>query len=219
MKRYLALLILGLAATFSQAQQSGYSQSNLVADTSGIAAHTDSQLSNPWGIASFPGQPFWIANNNGGTSTLYDASGNKNSLVVQIPTASVNPCNPGCPTGTVANSAGSDFGGALFLFDTEDGILVGWSQGTAGITVVDNSPAGAVYKGLALLNNGSGNFLLAANFRSGKIDVFDRAFKPAALAGTFTDPNLPAGFARHGVHVISNQVYVAYALQDAAKHD
>src|SRR5271166_3214203 len=107
MKRYLTLLILGLIATFSQAQQSGYSQSNLVADKAGIAAHTDSQLSNPWGIASFPGQPFWISNNNGGTSTLYDMSGNKNSLVVQIPVASVNPCNPGCPTGVVANSLGA----------------------------------------------------------------------------------------------------------------
>ena len=116
-----------------QAQQTGYKQTNLVANAAGIAAHTDPQLSNPWGIASFlPGQPFWIANNNGGTSTLYDASGNKNSLVVQIPSASVNGCNPGCPTGTVANSSGADFGGALFLFDTEDGILVAWSQGTVG---------------------------------------------------------------------------------------
>ena len=219
MKKVLLPLILGLIASFVQAQQTSYKQTNLVANVAGIAAHTDPQLTNPWGISFFPGQPFWIANNNGGTSTLYDASGNKNSLVVQIPSASVNPCNPGCPTGNVANTAGADFGGALFLFDTEDGILVAWSQGTAGVTVVDNSPAGAVYKGIALLNNGSGNFLLAANFRSGKIDVFDRAFKPASLAGAFTDPNLPAGFAPHGVHVLNNQVYVAYALQDAAKHD
>jgi uncharacterized protein (TIGR03118 family) len=219
MKKLLLSLILGLLASFAQAQQTGYKQTNLVANTAGIAHNTDTQLSNPWGIAFLPGQPFWIANNNGGTSTLYDASGNKNSLVVQIPSASVNPCNPGCPTGIVANSSGADFGGALFLFDTEDGILVGWSQGTSGTTVVDNSAAGAVYKGLALLNNGSGNFLLAANFRSGKIDVFDRTFKPTALAGTFTDPNLPAGFAPHGVHIVNNQVFVAYALQDGPKHD
>ena len=218
MKKLLLSLILGLLASFAQAQ-TGYKQTNLVANTAGIAHNTDPQLSNPWGIAFLPGQPFWIANNNGGTSTLYDASGNKNSLVVQIPSASVNPCNPGCPTGIVANSSGADFGGALFLFDTEDGILVGWSQGTSGTTVVDNSAAGAVYKGLALLNNGSGNFLLAANFRSGKIDVFDRTFKLTALAGTFTDPNLPAGFAPHGVHIVNNQVFVAYALQDGPKHD
>src|SRR5271157_580802 len=219
MNKYLLLLILGLTATFSQAQQSGYSQTNLVADTAGIAAHTDSQLSNPWGIASFPGQPFWIANNNGGTSTLYDASGNKNSLVVQIPTASVNPCNPGCPTGTVANSLGAYFGGAQFIFDTEDGILASWSQGVTAVKVVDNSAAGAVYKGLALLSNGAGNFLLAANFRSGKVDVFDFAFNPTSLAGSFSDPNLPAGYAPHGIQLINNQIFVAYAMQDGPKHD
>jgi uncharacterized protein (TIGR03118 family) len=219
MKKCLLLLVLGLTATFSQGQQSGYSQTNLVADTAGIAAHTDSQLSNPWGIALLPGQPFWIANNNGGTSTLYDASGNKNSLVVQIPAASMNPCNPGCPTGIVANSSGADFGGAQFIFDTEDGIVVSWSQGVVGVKVVDNSAASAVYKGLALLSNGAGNFLLAANFRSGKVDVFDRAFQPASLSGSFTDPGLPAGFAPHGIHIINNQVFVAYAMQDGPKHD
>jgi uncharacterized protein (TIGR03118 family) len=219
MKKCFLLLILSLTATFSQAQQSGYSQTNLVADMPGIAAHTDSQLSNPWGIALLPGQPFWISNNNGGTSTLYDASGNKNSLVVQIPVAATNPCAVGCPTGIVASSFGADFGGAQFIFDTEDGILVSWSQGVVGTTVVDNSAAGAVYKGLALLSNGAGNFLLAANFRSGKVDVFDRAFKPASLTGSFTDPNLPPGFAPHGIEIINNQVFVAYALQDGPKHD
>ncbi|MDR3747859.1 MAG: TIGR03118 family protein [Acidobacteriota bacterium] len=69
------------------------------------------------------------------------------------------------------------------------------------------------------MNNGSGNLLLAANFRSGKVDVFDRTFKATSLAGSFTDPCLPAGFAPHGIHILGNRVFVAYALQDAAKHD
>ena len=219
MRKYVLLLVLSLGAMHSQAQQSGYSQANLVADTPGLANHTDSQLSNPWGVALFPGQPFWIANNNGGTSTLYDASGNKNALVVQIPTASVNPCAVGCPTGIVASTFGADFGGAQFIFDTEDGILASWSQGTTATKVVDNSASGAVYKGLALLSTGSGNFLLAANFRSGKIDVFDGAFHPATLPGSFSDPSLPAGYAPHGIHILNNQVYVAYAVQDGPKHD
>jgi uncharacterized protein (TIGR03118 family) len=211
------LLILGSMSSLL-AQQSGYKQTNLVANVAGVANHTDAQLSNPWGISFLPGQPFWIANNNGGTSTLYDAQGNKQTLVVTIPTASMNPCNPGCPTGNVANNS-SNFNGGAFLFDTEDGIIANWTGASSALVAVDNSSTGAVYKGLALLNGSSGAFLLAANFNSGKVDVFDRNFNPTSLSGKFTDPNLPAGFAPHGIHIINNQVYVAYAMQDAAKHD
>ena len=214
----LGLLLITGGSVSLMAQQTGYKQSNLVANVSGVATHTDSQLSNPWGISFVPGDPFWIANNNGGTSTLYDAQGNKQTLVVGIPGASVNPCNPGCPTGTVANTT-TDFNGGFFIFDTEDGIIANWTGAANAAVAVDNSAGGAVYKGLALINNNSGNFLLAANFRSGKIDVFDRNFNATALSGSFTDPNLPAGMAPHGVHLINGQVYVTYAMQDSAKHD
>jgi uncharacterized protein (TIGR03118 family) len=201
------------------AQQAGYSQTNLVSNTAGVGKTTDTQLSNPWGISIFPGQDFWIANNNGGTSTLYDAQGNKNTLVVNIPGAAKNPngnCTPGCPTGNVANTNGSYFGGGSFIFDTEDGIIANWTGGTSAVVAFDNSASGAVYKGLALLNS---TFLLAANFNSGKVDVYDRNFNSTSLSGSFTDPKLPAGLAPHGIHVIGNQIYVAYAMQDAAKHD
>jgi uncharacterized protein (TIGR03118 family) len=176
---------------------------------------------NPWGISVLPGQDFWIANNNDGTSTLYDGNGNPNSLVVTIPGAGHNPngnCTPGCPTGTVANGTSSYFSGGAFVFDTEDGLIVNWqsSDNTQATIAFDNSASGAVYKGLALLNSTS---LLAANFNSGKVDVYDQNFNPTSLAGSFTDPNLPAGFAPHGIHVINNQVYVAYAMQDGPKHD
>jgi len=219
MKR-IALVLLGLLAVSAPsavfAQQNGYMQTNLTANTAGVANHTDSQLSNPWGISFVPGQPFWIANNNGGTSTLYDAQGNKQTLVVGIPSATTNPCNPGCPTGTVANSTAGYFNNGTFLFDTEDGIIANWTGANNAVIAVDNSANGAVYKGLALLNNST---LLAANFNSGKIDVFDHNFTPTTLSGTFTDPNLPPGYAPHGIHIIGNQIYVAYGLQDTAKHD
>jgi uncharacterized protein (TIGR03118 family) len=198
------------------AQQTGYKQTNLTANMSGVANQTDPQLINPWGIAFLPGNPFWVANNRSGTSTLYDAQGNKQQLVVTIPSASVNPCSPGCPTGIVANSS-ADFNGGAFIFDTDDGIIANWTGANSAVVAFDNSQSGADYKGLALLNNGSANFLLAANFSSGKVDVFDRTFKPTSLSGSFTDPNLPVGFAPHAVHVINNQVYVAYAMQDATK--
>jgi hypothetical protein len=117
----------------------------------------------------------------------------------------------------VANGNGVYFGGGQFIFDTEDGLVANWTGASNTATVAfDNSASGAVYKGLALVNSTS---LLAANFNSGKVDVLDRNFNPTSLSGSFTDPTLPAGFAPHGIHVINNQVYVAYAMQDGAKHD
>src|ERR1700723_1251937 len=221
-----ALLLVGLLVTVAMpsglwAQQAGYSQTNLVSNTASVAKTTDSQLLNPWGISFIPGQDFWIANNKSGTSTLYDDSGNKDTaLIVTIPGATKNPngnCNPGCPTGNVSNGNGNSFGGGQFIFDTEDGLVAIWTGVSNTATVAfDNSASGAVYKGLTLLN---GTFLLAANFNSGKVDVLDRNFNLTSLSGSFTDPKLPAGLAPHGIHVINNQVYVAYAMQDTAKHD
>jgi uncharacterized protein (TIGR03118 family) len=223
MKRSLLLFALLTALTIPSelwAQQAGYVQTNLVSNVAGVATTTDTQLLNPWGISVLPGQDFWIADNNSGVSTLYDQNGNKDTgLIVTIPGASSNPngnCSPGCPTGTVANATGSYFSGGSFIFDTEDGLVVYWN-GSSNTAIIgkDNSASGAVYKGLALL----GTNLLAANFNSGKVDVYDSNYTPTSLGGTFTDPNLPAGFAPHGIHVIGNQVYVAYALQDTPKHD
>jgi hypothetical protein len=82
-----AITLFGLLMTLATpsgllAQQVGYSQTNLVSNTAGVAKTTDSQLLNPWGISILPGQDFWIANNNGGTSTLYDGQGNKNTGLV-----------------------------------------------------------------------------------------------------------------------------------------
>ena len=221
-----AISLIGLLMTLAipsglLAQQGGYSQTNLVSNTAGVAKTTDPQLLNPWGISVLPGQDFWIANNNSGTSTLYDNQGNKDAgLVVTIPGATHNPngnCSPGCPTGNVSNGNGAYFNGGQFIFDTEDGLIASWTGASNTATVAfDNSASGAVYKGLASLNS---TFLLAANFNSGKIDVLDRNFNLTSLSGSFTDPKLPAGFAPHGIHVIGNQVYVAYAMQDGAKHD
>ncbi len=191
-----------------------YQQTNLVSDMAGVAAHTDAQLVNPWGIAFFPGAPFWVADNNAGVSTLYDSNGNKQALVVAIPTASGGA--GGTPTGIVTNSTGK-FGGYVFIFDTEDGAIVGWKSGTTGVRTALN--ASAVYKGLALVTNATGSFLLATDFNTGAVDVYDTNFQLTSLAGNFTDPNLPSGYAPFGLHLIGGMVYVTYAKQDAAKHD
>src|SRR5207248_519575 len=146
-----------------------------------------------WGLAASPSGPFWVADNGTGVSTLYDGNGNPFALVVTIPVSN-NPgaTSPAPVTGIVFNSS-TDFNvagpgtPAAFIFDTEDGVIAAWNSGTQALREVD-SPGGAVYKGLAIGNNGSGNFLYATNFRQGTIDVFDTNFNEVTLAGSFTDP-------------------------------
>jgi uncharacterized protein (TIGR03118 family) len=204
-----------------------YKQTNLVADTSAASPtplHVDPNLLNPWGIAFFPNNPFWISDNNSGFSTLYDQTGTlQGTFKVPPPNGTSGAATP---TGIVANLSAAGFvvGGqpGLFIFDTEDGTISAWNGGATVTLAVDNSMggAGAVYKGLAMVTSNSANFILATNFRSGNIEVYDSNFAPVSLSGSFTDPNLPPGYAPFGIHNVgNNQIYVTYALQDSAKHD
>jgi len=200
-----------------------YSVHNLVSDGFVPADHSDSDLKNAWGLVFTPTSPAWVADNKTGVATLYNGLGVKISLVVTIPPpAGGTP--PSAPTGIVA-SGGSDFvvsvgtlsGPSRFIFSTEDGTISGWApnvEGTHAILVVDNSASNAIYKGLALAGNGSARFLYATDFHNNKIDVFDSTFHPATLAGSFTDSNLPAGFAPFGIQNILGNLYVTYAKQD-----
>jgi uncharacterized protein (TIGR03118 family) len=142
------------------------------------------------------------------------------SLVVATP--------PG-PTGIVF-SGGSDFvvtrgavsGPSRFIFAGEGGTLAGWSptvNRTAAVKVYDGSAAGKSYKALALAAQGGANFLYAADFHNGAVDMFDRTFTPFSTAGRFRDAALPAGYAPFGIQAIGDRIYVAYAKQDAQAHD
>ncbi|HLZ80946.1 MAG TPA: TIGR03118 family protein [Ktedonobacteraceae bacterium] len=203
-----------------------YQQTNLVSNLPGIAKFTDPNLTNPWGISSAPGGPFWVSDNGSGKSTLYDNKGTPQSLIVTIPAAARG--TTATPIGTVFNSDANAFivsknglsGSSIFLFDTEDGTISGWSLGvdmTHAILEVNNASSGAVYKGLAIDSNSSGTFLYAANFHAGTIDVFDKKFAPTKLSGSFTDPYLPQGYAPFDIQNIGGRLYVTYAKQNAQK--
>lgn len=225
-------LVLAPTATPTQTPRPGFLQTNLVADVAGVAANTDPNLLNPWGVAYAPAGPFWVSDNHAGVSTLYDGGGvpfpSPTPLVVTIPLPPGS-SDPAAPTGIVFNGTadfvvteGTKSGPSLFIFATEDGTLSGWSQTVDvanAILMVDNSASDAIYKGLALGSNASGNFLFASDFHNGRVDVFDKNFAPAALAGSFTDPNIPAGFAPFGIHNIDGSLYVTYAKQDENKED
>jgi uncharacterized protein (TIGR03118 family) len=212
---------IGLVEVYDRGSAPAHLQTNLVSDVPGVASQTDSNLANPWGIASSATSPFWVADNHTGLSTLYNTSGTPQSLVVTVPPAAGG--TQGSPTGIVFNgstdfqvSAGSP---ARFIFATEDGTISGWASGTAAILKVDKSASEAIYKGLAIGNNGTSNFLYAANFHENKIDVFDAAFASATLGGSFGDPTIPAGYAPFNIQNIGGVLYVTYALQDADAED
>ncbi len=228
-ERTIAALIVSLAsATALSASapahaQTRFKQTNLVSDGSVPATLTDPDLVNPWGLAESPTSPFWVANNHTGLATLYSVSTDnltvsKLGLVVTIPPAIGGPPSP--PTGQVFNG-GSGFvvgaSPARFLFDSEDGAISGWSGGTTAAIMVDHSGIGAVYKGLAI--DDANTFLFASDFHNGDIEKYDSTFTQVTGPGSFTDPNLPAGYAPFNLKVLGGELYVTYAKQDAGKMD
>ena len=175
---------------------------------------------NGWGLVHPPGGPFWISDNNSGWSTLYDRSGVKQGLVVEIPTA--NGAGPGSATGIVFNgsSDATEFqvqgSASIFLFATLDGTISGWapqSDRNNAIIAVDKSKSGAVYTGLAITNKATANFLFAADQANNKVDIYNDNF---ILVKSFTDTTVPAGFAPFGIRDINGLLYVAFASASGA---
>ena len=182
-----------------------FSQTNLVSDIPGLAAVTDPNLKNPWGISFSATSPFWVSNQGSSTSTLYGATGAPTSLVVTV---------PGGPTGQVF-TGGSTFlepngTSPNFVFATIGGSIYAWNNGNGTTAQLTATTAGAVYTGLAVGSTASGNFLYAANARGGSIDVFNSSFSQVSLPGSFVDPGLPAGYTPYNVQNINGLLYVTY---------
>ncbi len=114
-----------------------------------MAPVIDPNLKNPWGLTRSPsGSPFWIANNNSGTSSLYGGTGNAINIFTEaggiagnfviVPPPGFAPGTQSTPTGVVVNGSPTDFlldkgtpAGlpAVFIFATEDGTISGWNPG------------------------------------------------------------------------------------------
>jgi len=203
-----AVLTLLLVVTPSLMGGTLYIQTNIVSNSSATpASFTDSNLINPWGNVSNGGSPFWVSDQGTGLSTLYSTPpGSPLGLVVTIPA--------GSPTGIVANTAGFNVNGmpAAFIFATLGGTIAGWN-GTPTLTlaVTEATVPGAVFTGLAQASNTSGTFLYAADFMNGKIDVFNSSYTQTSLSGSFTDPNLPAGYRPYNIQTVNGKLYVEYA--------
>jgi uncharacterized protein (TIGR03118 family) len=202
-------------ATFGSqvAQATLYTQTNLVSNGFVPATTIDPQLQAPWGISFTTTGPFWVSDNNNNLSTLYNTTGSKLGLVVSVDS----------PTGQVSNSDTAGFnvgttGTAKFIFAGSDGTVSAWNGvapsvgGISPSSVVFTGPAGASYTGLTQGSVGGSTYLYAANAGSNPgVLVLDSNFHPATLAGSFTDPSLPAGYVPFNTQILNGHLYVAYS--------
>jgi uncharacterized protein (TIGR03118 family) len=211
---------------------SAYRQTNLISDSPGLSPVLDPLLVNPWGISMTASSPFWVSNN--GTSTTQLIRGDVGGAPVVLNASPQTITIPGgLPTGTVANPVATEFVlpgtcasapcGANFLFASITGNIVGWDPNAPGAgsttAVIAASHPGHVYTGLAYANNGSANFIYAADFANGTIDVFDSSFALQPSANfPFADPTIPTtmGNTYHpfNIQAIGGSLYVMYAKVD-----
>ena len=222
----LAVLLLPTSATAVPlgAALKDYQVEYLLSDGSIPSEHEDLEFRNGWGIAASATGPWWVAVNENEVAKVFNADGSPQDLRVVI---------PGAPTGIVHSDSaafvvtdGTASGPARFMFATESGKIFGWNpsvgpappQGQAYLGV-DQSATGAVYKGLAIAQTGSGDRIYAADFHNGRVDVFDGMFAPVMAPGAFVDPRIPAGFAPFGIQNLAGRIFVSYAKQDADAMD
>jgi uncharacterized protein (TIGR03118 family) len=171
--------------------------------------------------------PFWVVDNESDRATLYQGDVSGSPLVVNSALPSVAIPNvptvaqaPSQPTGVVANTT-NDFlvsltptspaAPAQFIFATLSGGINAWQPALGSFAAVVKFVSGHSYTGLAIGNNASGNFLFAADFTNGKIDVFDKDFNLASVSGNFTDATVPANFHPYNIQNLGGALYVTYA--------
>jgi uncharacterized protein (TIGR03118 family) len=207
-----------------------YQQNNLDSDTQAEGTNpADPDLKNPWGIARGTGSPWWISDNMGGVSTLYNGAGVKQTLRVKIPHTPQTAL--GSPTGIVSNGSKTDFiipmgltGAGLsgvFIFASFDGTISAWNPGlpdrTLATAVVPGS-AKSILTGATIAQIEEKRFLYVADLEGGKIKVYNTNFKPVDVdEDGFDDDHLPPGFVPFNIQNIGGNLYVAYAKQNQTK--
>ncbi|HVS98400.1 MAG TPA: TIGR03118 family protein, partial [Puia sp.] len=209
-------------SNITQKELRNFEQVTLVANKAKYGPKlVDTTLQNAWGLAWAPSGIAWVNSNGFHVSELYTGEGAIVRPPVNIP--SPTDSGGGAPSGIVF-SGGKGFvlanhQGSNFLFVGEDGILSGWNgaDGNNAQRIKDRS-ATSVYKGLALDSTGPGHYYIyAANFMTGKIDVWDTGFHPVSMP--FHDPGLPAHYAPFNIQAVGQWLFVNYAEQTPGSID
>jgi uncharacterized protein (TIGR03118 family) len=202
---------IALTLTSTHLRADTFAQVNLVSNVPGLAAFTDPNLVNPWGVSFSATSPFWVSNQGSGTATLYTGTGTPQALIVTIPGGGI----PSGPTGQVFNNAATGFNvgaaKATFIFDNLNGSIAGWNGGTTA--TVEATTPGAIFTGLTQDNVGATTYLYAAN-STGNIQVFDSNWNnvtATTFAGKFADPNGKTGLVPFNIQQIGTNLYVTYA--------
>ena len=216
----LALCLLGALP----AEAATVTRTDLTSNTVGQAQFTDPSLVNAWGISYTPGGDFWVSDNKSGVTTLYDGTGNPQSLVVTIPSAKAG--GTGSPTGQTYNPNPNEFqiaqngkkGAATFIFVTEDGTISGWNpdvNATSAVVAVNMSDKHAMFTGAAFYTDGSDtDHLLVTDFHNGVVREFDTNFNETA---SYRDNFLPPDYQPFNVAVFNGNIYISYAEADNAR--
>jgi uncharacterized protein (TIGR03118 family) len=216
------LLAAVIASSGAAVAQTGgaFQVTNIISDGYVPATTTDPNFIDPWGVSGTGGE-LWIDTNVTGYSYLSSITGVLGSFKATVPPASGT--RTGQPTGTVQNTTSgfvlSNGAKATFLFATSDGTISGWNpatsaSGNVALIAVNNSAKNAVYTDMALVTNSSGTYVLVPNFGQGaEVEIYNSSFQPATLQGSFTDPNIPAGYAPYAIKSLGAQVFVTYMLR------
>jgi uncharacterized protein (TIGR03118 family) len=204
--------------------EADFIQTNLVSDIPGLAAITEPELVNPWGMSHTATSPIWTSNQGTQTATLFGVTGNNDVMkvtAVNPPTGNIAipPGGSGGPTGQVANTntdptsfpvgSGGNGGSAHFIFANLNGTISAWDTGPTAFIQV--TTPGASYTGLAI-NQAATQLYAANNAGSGSINVFNSSFAPVSLpAGAFATPPAAGGLVPFNVQSIGGNIYVTYA--------
>jgi uncharacterized protein (TIGR03118 family) len=170
-----------------------YIQTDLVSDIPGLAALTEPELHNPWGMSHNATSPIWTSNQATQTATLFavtpDLNVTKASPAGTNGNIAIPPAGISGPTGQVANTNTSSFavgnGGnnlsANFIFANLNGTISAWNSGQTAFIQVTTT--GASYTGLAV-NQAQTQLYAANNVPGGSVNVFNSSFTQVGTIAT-----------------------------------